>query len=194
MESITSNISNAVYIVAAILLIGLGVWIGLKFRPSVKSSTTDQDTAKHTSETVTPFSGSSASPAPAPAPSPPAPEPAPPPPTKPFTPSLQLLQATLTPAKEIKVDYIVNADTPVPVTKTYSVNFTVEINNKPLTDISEDDPLNQGDVGFKKQALLELTGLESKTQNSAFVVKAQIHYYSEGKYGTVGTPKTITVS
>jgi len=187
MESITSNISNAVYIVAAILLIGLGVWIGLKFRPSVKSSTTDQDTAKHTSKSV-PFSGNSASPAP------PAPEPAPPPPTKPFTPSLQLLQATLTPAKEIKVDYIVNADTPVPVTKTYSVNFTVEINNKPLTDISEDDPLNQGDIGFKKQALLELTGLESKTQNSAFVVKAQIHYYSEGKYGTVGTPKTITVS
>jgi hypothetical protein len=192
MESITSNISNAVYIVAAILLIGLGVWIGLTSRSSVKSSLS-QDSPKNTSETVTPFSGSSASPAPAPAPPPPTPTP-PMPPTKPFTPSLQLLQATLTPAKEIKVDYIVNADTPVPVTKTYSVNFTVEINNKPLTDISEDDPLNQGDVGFKKQALLEVTGLESKTQNSAFVVKAQIHYYSEGKYGTVGTPKTITVS
>lgn len=189
MESISSSISNTIYVIAAILLIGLGVWIGLKFSPSAKTQA-QSDTAKKTSESAAPISGHSTGPSPSPQPQPQPPMP----PTKPFTPSLQLIQATLTPAKEIKVDYIVNADTPVPVTKTYSVNFTVEINNKPLTDISEDDPLNQGDVGFKKQALLELTGLASKLQNSSFVVKAQIHYYSEGKYGTIGTSKTITVS
>jgi len=190
MESVSSSISNTVYIVAAILLIGLGVWIGVTVRPSVKTSQNTQATqaTKDTSPTSsvpvphTSIPGHSAVPEP------------PMPPPKPFTPSLQLLQATLTPTQEIKVDYIVNADTPIPVTKTYSVNFIIEINNKPLTNISEDDPLNQGDVGFKKQALLDLTGLQSKLQNSKFVVKAQIHYYSEGKYGTVGTPKTITVT
>jgi hypothetical protein len=186
MESISSSISNTLYVISAILLIGLGVWIGLKVSSSAKTQA--QSDPRKTSDSAAQISGHSAGPSPSPSP-----PPAPMPPTKPFTPSLQLIQATLTPAKEIKVDYIVNADTPVPVTKTYSVNFTVEINNKPLTDISEDDPLNQGDIGFKKQALLDLTGLQSKLQNSQLVVKAQIHYYSEGKYGTIGTPKTIQV-
>jgi hypothetical protein len=72
---------------------------------------------------------------------------------------------------------------PITIKSGMSKNFIIEINNKPLTNISEDDPLNQGDIGFKKQALLDLTGLQSKLQDSKFVVKAQIHYYSEGKYG-----------
>lgn len=178
---IFDNIQTFLYIVAAICLVIGGIYIGMQFNSPSSSSSTK------TSGTIKP------QPSPNP-PEPPAPGPAPNPSDN-FKPTLELISAFYNPpSKEIKVTFKVDSDTPMPQTKTYSVNFTVEINNQPLSDVSEDEPIHQEDLGFKKEALLEVTGLKSKLQISEMVVKAQIHYYSDGVYSKEGPVRSIQVS
>jgi hypothetical protein len=195
---IFDNIQTFLYIAAAICLVVGGIYIGMQFNGD--SSSTKTSGIIKTSGTIKPeppAPGPSPQPNPNPSPyppEPPAPGPAPQPSNN-FKPTLELISAFYNPpSKEIKVTFKVDSDTPMPQTKTYSVNFTVEINNQPLSDVSEDEPIHQEDLGFKKEALLEVTGLKSKLQISEMVVKAQIHYYSDGVYSKEGPVRSIQVS
>ena len=191
---IFDNLQTFLYVAAAICLVVGGIYIGMQFNGGSNSN------KNATSAEIKPFKPTpepkpSPSPSPSPSPYPPEPPAPPPQPSNNFKPTLELISAFYNPpSKEIKVTFKVDSDTPMPQTKTYSVNFLVEINNQPLTNISEDEPIQQEDLGFKKEALLEVTGLKSKLQISKLVVKAQINYYSDGVYSKEGPVRSIQVS
>jgi hypothetical protein len=188
---IFDNIQTFLYVAAAICLVVGGIYIGMQFNTSNKNATS----AEIKPFKPTPEPKPNPSPSPSPSPYPPEPPAPPPQPSNNFKPTLELISAFYNPpSKEIKVTFKVDSDTPMPQTKTYSVNFLVEINNQPLTNISEDEPIQQEDLGFKKEALLEVTGLKSKLQISKLVVKAQINYYSDGVYSKEGPVRSIQVS
>lgn len=202
IQSAGSSFYTAVVIFAALALLGLGVWVGLSFKP-----------------TATPGSGSGRHPQPKPQPGPepgpdpydpghhphphpePGPEPGPgpaprPQPSKPFNPTLTLGSAILTPnTTEIHVKYTVDSDDPVPPTRMYSVQFDVLINGKPFTNVPDVETLEQSDIGFEKEILLQTTGQGNKVQGIKTQVRAQIRYHENGSpaSGAIGTPVYIDV-
>jgi hypothetical protein len=188
-QSIGTSVYNAFLIVGAILILGLGIWLGIKYgtpAPKPPPVAPPPPPPQNDPVPVAPDRHPAVNPGPPLKPIPP----------KPFTPHLKLKQALYNPAsREIKVDYVVDADTPIPVTRTYSINFLVEINGSPVSSISENEPLHQNDIGFVKEALLETTGVPLGTKSSTMAVKAQLNYYaSDGTTGVFGTPQTIRVS
>jgi len=182
------SFKTMVLIILAIALICLGVWIGFKIK---KKQDTPPPPHHHTPVPAPPHPGPSPSPSPSPGPTP-SPNPA-----RNFNPSLSLISALYNPAaKEINVSYQVDSDTPVPPTRTYSVQFKVVINNKPVSSISEDEPLDQGSIGFPKEALLMTTGIGNNLTANQLKVQAQIQYHEVGSpaSGVIGSPQTISVS
>jgi hypothetical protein len=190
-ESIGSSFMNAFLIVGAILILGLGIWLGIKYGTPTPPPPPPPSSPSPSPDVPVPVP-SQRDHHPAVDPGPPI-KPAPP---KPFTPHLKLKQAVYNPAsREIKIDFIVDANTPIPVTRTYSTNFFVELDGKPVTSISENEPLHQTDIGFVKETILETTGVPLETKSSQLAVKAQLNYYaSDGTTGVFGTPQTIRVS
>jgi hypothetical protein len=188
-QSIGSSFMNAFLIVGAILILGLGIWLGIKYGSSPAPPPPPPPPKTRAPDVPVPVEPDHH---PAVDPGPPI-KPAPP---KPFTPHLKLKQAVYNPAsREIKIDFVVDANTPIPVTRTYSTNFLVELDGKPVTSISENEPLHQTDIGFVKETVLETTGVPLGTKSSQLAVKAQLNYYaSDGTTGVFGTPQTIRVS
>jgi hypothetical protein len=186
-QSIGTSFYNAFMIVGAILILGLGIWLGIKYgtpAPAPKPVAQPPPTPPDVPQPIEPDRHPAVHPSP----------PLKPSPAKPFTPHLKLKQALYNPAsREIKVEYVVDADSPLSVTRTYSINFLVEVNGSPITSISENEPLHQDDVGFVKETVLET--IPSGTKSSQLAVKAQLNYYaSDGTTGVSGTPQTIRVS
>lgn len=186
-----SNLYTAFIIISLICFFGFGIWIGLKMNTTTKKTTPpppkENIPSPHSSDTHYNLEPSN----PPPPPTPPAPTPVN------FNPKLKLLSGVYNPiAKEIHIKYNVEADTPIPPTRTYSVNFFVLVNNKKLGNppISEDQPLHQSDIGLDREVLLEITGINNTLKGSKLSVEAQIHYYdSSGKYDVVGTPESVAV-
>lgn len=187
-------IAGVIILIIGILL--LGIWLGTQIKNKELPKTESVKTHK-------PQSDPKPQPSPQPDhhPYPPNPEPGSipgPTPTPPvsFNPILTLNSATINPAsKEIHVKYKVDSDTPIPPTKTYTINFFVLINDKHITESSEDEPLHQTDLGFEKDALLLNTGIGNTISGKRMQVQAQIHYYaSDGTTGNVGTPQLVSVA
>lgn len=193
---IFDSVQTFLYVVVAICLVVGGIYIGIQ----INSPNTPllQTTNSATIKPFTPAPEPEPRPHPSPHPYPPVPPPSPPQPEPKvnFNPTLKLTSALYNPAsKEIQVKYKVDADTPIPPTRTYSVNFFVEVNGKRLTSISEDDPLHQEDIGFEKLLVLETTGMQGNPKSSQMKVSAQIHYYaSDTTSGVAGTPQRIQVT
>ena len=186
-----SNLYTAFIIISLICFFGFGIWIGLKMNTTTQKTSPsppkENIPSPHSSDTHYNLEPSN----PPPPPTPPAPTPVN------FNPKLKLLSGIYNPvAKEIHIKYHVEADTPIPPTRTYSVNFFVLVNNKKLGNppISEDQPLHQSDIGLDREVLLEITGIGNTLKGSKLSVEAQIHYYdSSGKYDVVGTPESVAV-
>jgi hypothetical protein len=194
---IFDNVQKFLYVIVAICLVVAGIYIGMKFNTPTVEATANSARLKPFTPTPEPEPQPNPGPGPSPQPYPPVPPPKPhPEPKVNFKPTLKLLSALYNPAsREIQVKYKVDADTPIPPTRTYSVNFFVEINGKPFTTVSEDDPLHQEDIGFEKLLVLETTGMQAKIKSSQMKVSAQIHYYaSDTTSGVAGTPQTIQVT
>jgi hypothetical protein len=191
--SFLSNFYTAFIIISLLCFFGFGVWLGLKMNTTTTQKSPPPPKEKknipspHSSDTQYNVEPSK----PPPPPTPPAPTPVN------FNPKLKLISGVYNPvAKEIHVKYNVDADTPIPPTRTYSINFFVLVNNKKLGNppISEDEPLHQSDIGLDQEVLLEITGIGNTLKGSKLSVEAQIHYYdSSGKYSVVGTPQSIVV-
>lgn len=199
-SKIYDNIQTFLYILAASCILITGIWIGFKINSyssnTTNTSNTNEDTQRKTR--VLPIT-------PIPAPSGPEPQPYPPvqpqssPSSQPlvkFNPTLELISAIYNPpSKEINISYKVDADTPIPPTRSYSVNFFIELNGKSLTNISENHPLHTEDMGFVKKIVLPTDSLGLKVKSSQMKISAQIHYYaSDTTSGVSGTPKLIQVS
>jgi outer membrane biosynthesis protein TonB len=193
--SIFGSMSTIVLVILAVALICLGVWIGFKIK--VKRDTPSPEPHLKPQPEPEPHPGPNPSPHPHPRPGPqPPPAPPRPNPATNFKPTLTLNAATLNPAsKEIHMDYQIDSDTPVPPTRTYSVNFTIVMNGKPFTSISENTPFDQGDIGFPKQELLLTTGIGNIVKGVNMQVQAQIHYHenSSPASGVIGSMQSITV-
>jgi hypothetical protein len=191
--SIFGSISTIVLVILAVALICLGVWIGFKIK--VKRDTPSPEPHPKPQPEPEPHPGPNPSPHPHPGPGP-SPAPPRPDPAKNFNPTLTLNAATLNPSsKEIHMDYQIDSDTPVPPTRTYSVNFTIVMNGKPFTSISENASFDQGDIGFPKQELLLTTGIGNIVKGTKMQVQAQIHYHENNSpaSGVIGSMQTITV-
>jgi outer membrane biosynthesis protein TonB len=193
--SIFGSMSTIVLVILAVALNCLGVWIGFKIK--VKRDTPSPEPHLKPQPEPEPHPGPNPSPHPHPRPGPqPPPAPPRPNPATNFKPTLTLNAATLNPAsKEIHMDYQIDSDTPVPPTRTYSVNFTIVMNGKPFTSISENTPFDQGDIGFPKQELLLTTGIGNIVKGVNMQVQAQIHYHenSSPASGVIGSMQSITV-
>jgi hypothetical protein len=185
VQSIGTSFYNAFLIVGAILILGLGIWLGIKYATPAPKPVPPPPPPPPQNEPV-PISSNNT-------PSVPPGSPLKPIPPKPFTPILKLKQALYDPAsREIKVDYLVNSDTRIPVTRTYSINFLVEVNGNPTT-IAVNEVLLEDNIGFVKEAVLDT--IPVGTKSSQLAVKAQLNYYaSDGTTGVSGTPQTIPVS
>lgn len=201
---VLSNLYTGLMVVLMIALVIFGIWLGMKFKPKATES---KAVKKHP---VTPQPPPEPEPShgpghhpypPHPHPGPdPGPGPSPPPapsPASKFVPTLTLSSATYNPnAREVHVKYTVDSDTPMPPNRTYSVNFALLVNGTPLSPVTEDNPLEQGDMGFEQDALLITSGMSNNIQGKKFQAQAQIHYHEIGapQSGVIGTPQTIDIN
>ena len=199
----SSGISNTFYLIGTLLILGFGIWLGIKISSFTNRTRSSNSGSKHPHPQPHPDPHPDPQPHPGPHPHPgpgPGPGPGPQPrpnPARNFNPTLTLNSATLNPtAKEVHVSYQVDSDTPIPPTRTYSVVFTIIMNGKPFTAIGETVGLEQGDLGFPKDELLLTTGIGNVVKGVNMQVKAQIHYHEVGSpaSGVVGSPQTIDVS
>jgi hypothetical protein len=128
-------------------------------------------------------------PAPAPKPSDP---PAPPPPSESFKPVLSILSATPGVGKTLKVTYSVTSDIPLPVSTHYFVAFDLKHGVKPLTNFSQDEPID--DVhGNQHMATIDIVQDEGIDVRS-LSVSGQIMYDYMGSRVAVGNPSVRSVS
>jgi hypothetical protein len=201
IESAGSSFYTAVVIFGALALLGLGIWVGLSFKPTAIPGTAKPGRHPHPDPGPDPGPdpydpGHHPHPHPDPGPNP-KPKPGPTPrPSQPFNPTLKLTSAIHTPnTSEVHVKYTVDSDDPVPPTRMYSVVFDVMINNKPFTNVPDVETLEQGDIGFEKEILLQTTGQGSTVEGIKSQVRAQIRYHEIGSpaSGTIGTPEYIDI-
>lgn len=124
------------------------------------------------------------------------PPPAPAPPDR-FKPVLNLTKAVYNPvSRYLNVGYKVLPSGAVPPSKSFTINYDILVDGKPLTDTPEEEPLSAAEMsGLQQSSLVPVTGADPGIKPSQMLLSAQIHFRENGtsNMGTIGSPVTIPV-
>jgi len=115
-----------------------------------------------------------------------------------FNPVLTLISAKYdSVSKYIQADYKILPNGSVPPSRSYSIQFKVLVDGKPVSDDMGDEPLDSQEMtGLQQRALVPVSGVSADIKASQMTLSGQIHFRENGtaNMGVIGIPVTTSVS